>query len=209
MNARPRYRWVMLTLLWLIYVALGLGSGALPVLVTPVVNDLGLSNAQVGVLLGAWQLVFILTATSAGILIDRWGEKRSILLGTLLMTLSLGLRVIAPSFAAMLPAVALLGAGAPMISVGGPKVLALWFDRQERGTAVGLYMTGAYLGTWMGMALTNALVMPRLHDDWRAVFLVYSGIVLAVAVMWVLLARADVRRRRAQRGPGSSRRWPR
>ena len=47
------YRWLLLFLLWLQYVAFGMVTRAISPLVTPVVNDLHLSYGQMGFILGS------------------------------------------------------------------------------------------------------------------------------------------------------------
>ena len=55
-----RYRWVMLLLLWLLYIAFGLVSRSITPLVTPILDDLRMSYSQMGFILGSWQLTYIL-----------------------------------------------------------------------------------------------------------------------------------------------------
>ena len=52
----------MLALGWLAYFAFGIASGSLAPLVSPVMRDLHLTSAQMGLVLGVWQLVYIFTA---------------------------------------------------------------------------------------------------------------------------------------------------
>ncbi len=183
------YRWVMLTLLWLIVASFCLVSGSMGVLVTPIVNDLRLSNSQMGVILGSWQLVFVVASIAAGGLIDRWGVRKCLAAGALLVTLSAVIRYFAHGFAAMLPAVALFGTGMPMISVGAPTTISRWFEGKRRGTAVGIYMTGAWAGTLLGLALTNSVVMPAFSGSWRITFLSYGMVVFVVGLLWWFLAK--------------------
>ena len=188
-DSKQNYRWVMLILLWLVYAAIPLVGGALGVLVTPVVNDLQLTHSQMGLVLGSWQFVFIFAAIATGVIIDRWGVRKSILAGIILVVLSAGLRYLANGFATILVAVALYGAGLPMISVGGPTAIASWFKGKRQGMALGFYMTGAWVGTLAALSLTNSVVMPLAQNSWRVTFLYYGAVVLVVGVLWWFLAR--------------------
>jgi len=87
-----RYRWVMLSLLWLLYAAFGLAVRSIAPLVTPILEDLHLSYTQMGLILGSWQLTYILVSLIAGTMIDRWGVRKSLFAGTLIVGLSLALR---------------------------------------------------------------------------------------------------------------------
>jgi len=186
---KSRYRWVMLTLLWLVYVAFGLVFCALPPLVTPILDDLRISYAQMGFILGSWPLAYIMVSLIAGTVIDKWGVRRAILLGGIIMALSAVLRYFPSGFSTMLLTVALFGVGGSMISIGGPKAIAIWFKGRDRGAAVGVYTTGPGVGGLIALAITNSLVMPLTGYSWRLTFVFYGLLVFLVALLWGLLAR--------------------
>ncbi len=187
-TSRPNYRWVMLALLWFTYFGIGLAGGLAP-LVTPISRDLDIPPSRMGLILGAWQFVFIFSSVLAGTIIDRWGEKKSILAGALIATLSAVFRFFSNGFETMLLAVALFGMGMPMISVGGQKVIARWFEGRRRATAVSVYMTGAWAGSIAVLALTNSVVMPLMNNSWRMTTLSYGAVAFLAGVLWWLLAR--------------------
>jgi len=112
-----RYRWIMLLLLWLLYIAFGLVARSITPLVTPILNDLRMSYSQMGFILGSWQLTYILVALVAGAILDRWGVQKSIFAGALIIGLSASIRFYATGFLTMLIAIVLFGVGGPMISI--------------------------------------------------------------------------------------------
>jgi cyanate permease len=179
----------MLILLFLLYVCFGVVARAIFPLVTPILQDLRISFSQMGFILGSWQLFYIPAALAAGTILDRWGIRTSIFAGALIIGLSASLRYFADGFSAMLIAVALFGIGGPMISVGGPKTIALWFRGRSRGTAMGIYTTGNWVGGLAALSLTNSLVMPIVGNNWRLAFVVYGLITFGIALQWILLAR--------------------
>ena len=184
---RSPARWLMLALVWLLYGCFGLTQGSIPPLVQPVVEDLGMTYGQMGVILGIWQLVYIGTSSPLGTLVDRWGVRRSMAAGLFLILLSLVLRGLAVDFYTMLLAVALFGVGGPVISIGAPKVVALWFQGRERGMAAGAYTTGPIAGN--AVALMTAAGVRSLTGTWRGIAPVYGGLLVAVMAAWWLLAR--------------------
>ena len=74
------FRWLMLGGVWLIYFCFGLTVTSLAPLVRPVTRDLEMSYSEMGSVLGAWQLIYILTALPCGALVDRIGLRRSLLI---------------------------------------------------------------------------------------------------------------------------------
>ena len=184
-----KYRWIMLLLLFLLYICFGIVSRAIFPLVTPILNDLHISYSQMGFILGSWQLTYIMMALGAGSILDRWGVRRSLFVGALVIGLSASLRFFANDFAFLLLAVALFGAGGPMISIGGPKTISFWFRGPSRGIAIGLYTSGNWIGGLLSLALTNSLVMPLVGNNWRMAFATYGMTTFGIGLIWLLFAR--------------------
>jgi cyanate permease len=85
--------------------------------------------------------------------------------------------------------VALFGVGGPMISIGCPKTIALWFQGRDRGTAVGIYSTGPFFGGALALIATNRAIMPLTGYSWRLTFAFYGIMTLLVACLWWFLAK--------------------
>ncbi|MBM3504279.1 MAG: MFS transporter [Alphaproteobacteria bacterium] len=191
----------MLAGTWLVYFCFGLSNGAMPPLVDAITRDLGLSHTQIGSVLGAWPLVYIAAALPCGALVDRIGLRRGLMAACVIMAISGFLRMMAWDHLSLFIAVAVLGLGGPMISVGAPKLIAQWFAGKERGLAMGIYITGPGLGGIVALWLTNSTLMPLLDSRWTNVVLVYALFVLAAGVVWLVLsahpASRDAERRQA------------
>ena len=187
------YRWVMLALVWFVYASFGMIHRSISPLITPIIADLQMTYSQMGLVLGSWQLTFIAAAALAGAALDKWGIRRSLFFGTIVMALSIGLRYFTTGFWTFLIVVSLFGIGGPMISVGCPKTISLWFKGKDRGTAVGIYMTGPWLGGAFALAATNKVFMPLTGHSWRLTFVCFGVLTISVALLWWFFAReADV-----------------
>lgn len=174
----------MLFGVWAIYASFGLLSSAMAPVVTVIIAELGISKAAMGSILGAWPLVYVGTAIPLGALLDRIGLRRGLLLCAAVMGLSGLLRTVSYDYAMLFVAVAVFGFGAPLVSIGAPKLIAQWFAGRERGLAVGLYMTGPAIGGLLALSLTNAVLMPLLDDSWRGVMLLYALAIFAAGALW-------------------------
>jgi cyanate permease len=184
-----RYRWVILGLVWLLYFVFGVYTRSLAPLVTPIIKDLNLSYVEMGFILGSWQLTYILFATLDGAIIDRWGLRKALLAGVIIMGLSEILRYFATGFAGLLLCVSLIGVGGPMISIGAPKAISLWFAEKERGLTTGIYMTAPTVGGLLVMSTANSLIMPLTGYSWRLAFALYGTIAFGGAFLWWLFGR--------------------
>ncbi len=161
---------------------------SIPPFLTSIIKDLSLNYSQTGAVLGAWQLAYVAVAFSAGILMDRVRVKDSLTLGITLISISVALRGAATSFETMLVAVAIFGVGGPLISIGLPKLVAACFSGKERGTAVGIYVTGITAGSAVSLAVANSILLP-LAGTWRKALYVYALFGVIVLMIWVLAGR--------------------
>ncbi len=187
--AEQSYRWVMLAGLWLAYTSFGVVSGGIPPLIGPVSEDLNLSRSAMGTVLGAWPLVYIAAAVPAGALIDRFGLRRSLAAGIVLIALSGLLRSVAVNYGTLFLAVAIFGLGGPFVSIGAPKLIATWFGQRDRGLAMGIYMTASSVGRIMALATANSVLMPLYGSSWRLTLATYGVVALAAGAIWWVLAR--------------------
>jgi cyanate permease len=184
----------MLAGVWFLYYCFGLVIASVAPLVDTIVRDLQISLSTMGRILGAWQLVYLFSAIPLGIAIDRFGLRASLTVAALIIAVSALLRGIATDGMALWGAVAIFGLGGPLVSIGAPKVIASWFESDERGMAMGIYMTGPALGTVTALALTNSVLMPWLDHNWRQVFYIVALVVFASAVVWLAISSAPVSR---------------
>lgn len=183
-----RSQWGMLVLAWMLYFCFAFTVASLYPIVGDVRADIGLTYAQVGLVFGGWQLIYLFAAVPVGMLVDRFPPRRVLFVGTLIVAASQLGRSLSDSFPMLLLSVALLGLGGPVMSVGLPKVIAEAFTGSRRALASGIYITGAQVGQMAALALTNVLTV-ELSGGWRSALQIYAAVVVVVAVVWVIFAR--------------------
>lgn len=181
-------RWTILAGVWLIYFCFGVTIATMAPLITPIGTELNIGNTTMGAILGAWPLTYIFAAIPCGILLDRYGARPMLFVAALIMAGSLVARSYADTPIQMLLAVAFFGLGGPLISVGAPKIIANLFDGKARATAMGVYVTGPYLGGLVALSMTNSVVMPLANGDWRGVMLIYAAMVAVSGLVWLTLS---------------------
>ncbi len=185
---RHPYRWAMLAGAWLSYFCFGLTTTGLAPLVGTITEELGISHSAMGAVLGAWPLVYIAAAIPCGAFVDRFGPGRALFLAALVIAASGLGRGLSTGHVSLFLAVALFGLGGPLVSVGAPKLMSLWFEGKERGLAMGAYMTGTALGGITALSITNSVMMPLMGNDWRRVLIAYAGFVLVSGFVGLLIS---------------------
>lgn len=149
-------------------------------------QDLGLSLADMGLLLSAFLWAYAFAQLPAGGLVDRLGPR-------LVLTVSLGLWSLAQvlgglvsSFGHLFGARVLLGIGeAPQFPTSA-RVVRDWFNERERGLATGLWNCSSTLGTAISAPLLTFLM---LSFSWRSMFMIMGAAGLLVAAAFYALHR--------------------
>lgn len=182
------YRWIMLALGWLLYMVFGVVLVSLSPLVAEIRQDLSISNTSMGALLGAWSPVAAAISIWAGNLIDRVGLRVSMGVGISIVAASAVLRAVPSNYAFLFFAVALFGIGCPFVSIGGQKLIVVWFGQASRKTASGIYVTAPTVAFIAVLGTTPTVLLP-LVGYWRGVLALFAAVAVGAAVAWWSLSR--------------------
>ena len=70
--------WFIILGVWLVYFCFGFTVNSVAPLVPFITEDLNITYKEMGLILGAWQFIYIFFALPAGIFVDKYGLKISI-----------------------------------------------------------------------------------------------------------------------------------
>jgi MFS family permease len=184
------YRRTVLSLCMLAFFATFFGRLVFSPVVPFVVDDLGISNTQIGFALTGMWLSYGLAQFPSGVLADRYGEKRIILLsvgGTLLASVLVAL---APLFAVFVVCVVLLGSLAGLHYSVATTLLSRTYD--QMGSAVGIHSMGAPLA---GLTAPVAAAWVGVNYGWRPAVALTATVSLPVFVLFAWRVRPTEPRR--------------
>lgn len=158
----------------------------LSIAATPLAHSLGLSDAQLGVVLSAFLWSYAAAQVPVGILVDRYGTRWPILLAIGLWALtSLGM-IWVSTFAGIILLRLLLGlAEAPMMPAFW-RAITLWFGVAERGVSNTLLDLGSKLSYVLGIP---AMAWVVASHGWQAAFLLTGAVTVAYGVLFALVYR--------------------
>jgi NNP family nitrate/nitrite transporter-like MFS transporter len=154
-------------------------------LATYIVADLPLSPAEKGLLVAIPTLGGALLRLPMGILADRWGGRRTGMLGMMLTIVPLALGWLwADSYYELLFVGFLLGISGASFAVALP-LASRWYPLEHQGLALGI------AGAGNSGTVIAALVAPRLAEafGWHAVLGLAAGVMLLTLVIFALLAK--------------------
>ncbi|MEV3993181.1 MFS transporter [Streptomyces sp. NPDC049837] len=163
-------RWVVLVVLCVSLLLVALDATVLHVAVPAVTEDLRPSSTALLWIVDAYPLVCASLLILFGTLGDRIGRRRVLLAGYGLFGVASAVAAFADTPAVLIAARALLGVGGAMIMPATLSILrAVFPDRRERATAIGIWTAVAAVGAATGPVLGGFLVE---HFWWGSVFLI-------------------------------------
>lgn len=150
------------------------------VIAPDLVTDIGLDAATLGLLTSVYFLTFGLFQLPLGILLDRFGPRRTE--AVLLLFAAFGAIVFASAESATGLTIgrAFIGLGVSACLMGAFKAFVLWFPRERLPLVNGLQMAAGGLGALAGTAPVEATLQ---LTSWRGVFVLLAIVTVAVAVV--------------------------
>jgi len=161
----PLYRWIVL-----IFISLAMfGNYYVYDSIAPIADmlkaDLGFTDTNIGQLYSFYSIAAIIVLILGGIIIDRYGTKKSILLFGVISTVAAVITASSSNLNIMLAGRFLLGIGSEPLIVAVTTALAKWFKGKELSFAFGINLTIARLGS---VAADNSPTLAKpLYDYWQ------------------------------------------
>ena len=185
MSDRPYYRWYILALSALTFAfVVAVPTMCMPVLFEEIGRDLGLDIVQIGMTWGMGSLAGVFVVLAGGLLGDRFGATRVLVVACLLAGIAGALRGVAGSFAALSITFFLFGLVTATIPPVVHKTCGVWFSGRHLGLANGIVSMGMAVGFTVGAAISATLLSPAL-GGWRNVLYLYAGISVLIGILWI------------------------
>jgi MFS family permease len=199
------YAWYALILFVVVYVFNFIDRQIVSILAESIKADLKLDDAQIGFLYGtAFAVFYSLFGIPLGRLADSWYRGRLMAIGLALWSSMTAMSGFAQSFGMLATARIGVGIGEASASPAAYSMIADYFPKERRATALSIYSSGLYIGggialpiggyvlaEW-GRRFPDALSAPLGLAPWQAAFLAVGlpGLVLAA---WIWNLREPLR----------------
>ncbi len=166
-----RFRWFVVTLLFAITVINYIDRSAIAFAAHAIQQEFGLSSAQIGLVLGAFGIGYIISALFGGMASDRFGSKVTYGLIVLVWTLAIGWTGLAVGFVTLYAARITLGLAEGPSFPAMTGAVGTWLTPSERATALG----GVLLAVPVALAIGSPIVSLLINQfDWRTMFFILS-----------------------------------
>ncbi|RST77374.1 MFS transporter [Siminovitchia acidinfaciens] len=175
-----RQPWKMLGWLLLIQILVAFVGRSLAPLGVVIGADLSLTKAQIGLLPAALFLGQSLVSMPAGLLADKIGSRKLLMLLAVCLGASFFFMTFTSSLIPLLAVVVIGGIGYGASHPATNRGIMFWFPADKRGTAMGIKQ----MGVTFGSAMAALVLLPLAgYWGWRPAVLMASVILLAAGVL--------------------------
>ncbi len=152
-------------------------------LLTVIAREFGLTGFQTGLISGTYFTLYVAAMLPAGLLAERLGLKRTLVLFSFLAAVGMaGFGVAANNYLALLAVAGLHGAGAGCYYTMAYSITIHTVPSRNRGIASGVINGGMSLGLVVGLALAGPLY--HATGSWRVPFLILAVPTFLMAVLF-------------------------
>src|SRR6266566_3048197 len=185
MNEGRADRWWALAALVVSGLVIGLDSTVLITALPTLSSKLGATTSDLQWIAAAYTLTLGGLLLPGGVLGDRYGRKRWLLVGLAIFGVSSVIASQATTATALIAMRALMGVGAALILPLSLSILPSMFTAEERPRAISAAAAGAFLGLPLGPLVAGWLLT---HYAWGSVFLINAPVVvIALVGIWFLV----------------------
>lgn len=161
----------------------------------------GLTDIGRGTLNSAFFWSYAVLQIPAGWLVDRYGVKWPYAVGFLMWSVVSALTGMVDALWQIFALRVLLGVGESIVTPASMRWIRFHFAEQQRGFAVGLYMTGTKIGPAIGAPIAAWLIAAY---GWRVMFVILGlGCLLWIAP-WLAMVKDDDREIERRVNPGTA-----
>jgi MFS family permease len=167
-------------------------------LLTVIARDFGLSGVQTGLITGTYFTLYVMGQLSSGLLAERFGLKRMLVLYCLVAAVGVaGFGLAAVNYPALLAVAGLHGVGAGAYYPMAYSIMIHSVPGSFRGVASGVINGGMSLGLAAGLALAGPFY--QATGSWRVPFLVLAIPTFLLALMYrSVLREVEIPTRRSE-----------
>src|SRR2546427_625320 len=172
-------RWVALAIVFVTRTSMGFQFQSVAAVAPLMVAELQLTWVQLGSLIGLYLLPGAVFALPGGVLGQRFGDRRIVVVSLALMVAGGLVTAAAHGFIVAAAGRLLSGVGAVLMNILLAKMVADWFAERELSTAMGIMLTSWPVGLGIAAATLGALAT---HASWRTA-IVATALVAALLIV--------------------------
>ncbi|AXV79905.1 MULTISPECIES: MFS transporter [Ralstonia solanacearum species complex] len=181
---RSKVRWLVAGLMWAAIAINYIDRTVLSAAAPHIQKEFHLSAVEMGIVMSAFFWSYALLQLPAGILADRFGQKKVLGFAVLWWSLATAVTGLATGFKSLVSLRVALGVGEAGAYPSNAGITSRWFPKQERATVAAIFDSGSKLGSAIALPLIAWLLVAF---DWKLTFAVAGSLGIVWSVVWVLV----------------------
>ncbi|HDR8923246.1 TPA: MFS transporter [Burkholderia contaminans] len=163
-----------------------LDRSALSIANSTIRGEMGLSAAQMGLLLSAFSMAYAFAQLPVGVLLDRLGSRFMLGVGMLLWSIAQLSAGFVHTIQQFFIARVCLGIGEAPQFPAGAKVISEWFALRDRGAPTGIFVASSTIGPAIAPPILTALMLTL---GWREMFIATGVFGVLTSLGWYVAYR--------------------
>lgn len=178
---RSKVRWAVAGLMWAAIAINYIDRTVLSAAAPHIQKEFHLGAVEMGVVMSAFFWSYALLQLPAGILADRFGQKKVLGFAVLWWSLATAVTGLANGFKSLVMLRVALGVGEAGAYPSNAGITSRWFPKQERATVAAIFDSGSKLGSAIALPLIAWLLV---MFDWKITFAAAGTLGIVWSVVW-------------------------
>jgi predicted MFS family arabinose efflux permease len=185
MTDKRNYKWLVVAMLWFVCFFNYADRQAIFSVFEPIKSEMGLSDAQLGVVGASFMWVYAAAAPLAGLVGDRFKRKTLILGGLIFWSLITVATAFSKNYTHLVICRALEGFGEAFYFPASMALVSDYHGPETRSRAMAIHQSSVYAGTIAGGSVAG--IMADLYG-WRSSFYIFGwfGVLLGIVLLFML-----------------------
>lgn len=182
---KTNYKWFVVAMLWFVCFFNYADRQAIFSVFDPIKGEMGLSDAQLGVIGASFMWVYAAAAPLAGLIGDRFRRKTLILGGLIFWSLITVATAFSKNYTQLVICRALEGFGEAFYFPASMALVSDYHGPDTRSRAMAIHQSSVYAGTIAGGSVAGVMAD---HFGWRSSFYLFGwfGVALGLALLFFL-----------------------
>lgn len=161
------HRWLILAVLFFARMTMAFQFQSVAAVSPIIISDFGVNLGDIGLLIGLYLAPGVIVAIPGGAIAMRFGEKRVVAIGMLMMLIGSVMTVISPAWDVAVAGRLLAGAGGVILNIVMTKMVVDWFAGREIATAMAVFINSWPVGIAIALlVLPAAAISGGLATAW-------------------------------------------
>ncbi|WP_260287728.1 MFS transporter [Peribacillus aracenensis] len=186
LKKKTRYRWVVLTIIFCLYVVCMADRMNIGVLLPFLKKDLALTNFQSGAIASFFFLGYAVSQIPAGFWLSKKGSRGIVTIAVIAFSVITFLLGTVSSATIFILLRLVLGLAEGPVPVSMTSTINQWFPAKEKGTATGVYFASTQFAPIIVPIVATSIA---LAFGWRQVFFWFAVPGIVLAIVWYLFVR--------------------